>query len=162
MSWSSTSPPARWPPHRVYGTAQKDKEQQAAIVPYRDKDHTAWMAEHQIERAYRDRFTRTERAEEEVQRLLDHTHETVFIQQAEPSAWFFAVAHPERPLPRTAPRLTREEARYPGGLRPGGVPMYETIDGNATKSSPLWGCSVLHTGEVRQLVVFPADADGAI
>ncbi|MFE3906320.1 helix-turn-helix domain-containing protein [Streptomyces sp. NPDC059153] len=99
-------------PHHVYGTAQKDKEQQAAVVPYRDKDHTAWMAEHQIERAYRDRFTRTERAEEEVQRLLDHTRETVFTQQAESSAWFFAVAHPERPLPRTAPRLTREEARY--------------------------------------------------
>ncbi|MEU9062452.1 ATP-binding protein [Streptomyces sp. NPDC048430] len=99
-------------PHHVFGTAQKDKDQQAAVVPYRDKDHTAWMAEHQIERAYRDRFTRTERAEEEVQRLLDHTRETAFAQQAEASAWFFAVARPERPLPRTAPRLTREEASY--------------------------------------------------
>ncbi|MCL7382525.1 ATP-binding protein [Streptomyces sp. 35G-GA-8] len=90
-------------PHHVYGTAQKDKEQHAAVVPYRDKDHTAWMAEHQIERAYRDRFTRTERAEQEVQNLLDQTRETVFAQQAEPSAWFFALARPERPLPRTPP-----------------------------------------------------------
>ncbi|MFB8027251.1 MULTISPECIES: helix-turn-helix domain-containing protein [unclassified Streptomyces] len=98
-------------PHHVYGTAQKDKDQQAAVVPYRDKDHTAWMAEHQIERAYRDRFTRTEHAEEEVQRLLDQTSDTVFTQQTEPSAWFLAVARPERPLPRTAPRLTRDEAR---------------------------------------------------
>lgn len=98
-------------PHHVYGTAQKDKDQQVAVVPYRDKDHTAWMAEHQIERAYRDRFTRTEHAEEEVQRLLDQTRDTVFTQQTEPSAWFLAVARPERPLPRTAPRLTRDEAR---------------------------------------------------
>jgi len=28
-------------PHHVYGTAAKDKDQQAAVVPYRDRDHTA-------------------------------------------------------------------------------------------------------------------------
>ncbi|MXG30393.1 AlbA family DNA-binding domain-containing protein [Streptomyces sp. YIM 132580] len=97
-------------PHHVYGTAQKDKDQQAAVVPYRDKDQTGWMAEHQIERAYRDRFTRTERAEEEAERLLGQTRETVFTHQTEPSAWFLAIARPKRPLPRTAPRLTRDEA----------------------------------------------------
>ncbi len=97
-------------PHHVYGTAQKDKDQQAAVVPYRDKDQTGWMAEHQIERAYRDRFTRTERAEEEAERLLGQTRETVFTHQTEPAAWFLAIARPERPLPRTAPRLTRHEA----------------------------------------------------
>ncbi|MEV6476994.1 ATP-binding protein [Streptomyces sp. NPDC051657] len=97
-------------PHHVYGTAQKDKDQQAAVVPYRDKDQTGWMAEHQIERAYRDRFTRTERAEEEAERLLGQTRETVFTLQAQPSAWFLAIARPERPLPRTAPQLTRDEA----------------------------------------------------
>ncbi|CAM5385708.1 hypothetical protein SHIRM173S_09737 [Streptomyces hirsutus] len=45
-------------PHLVYGTAARDKDQQAAVAPYRDRDHTAWMAERQLERAYRDRFTR--------------------------------------------------------------------------------------------------------
>ncbi|MGW8685408.1 AlbA family DNA-binding domain-containing protein [Streptomyces sp. NPDC055817] len=35
-------------PHLVYGTAARDKEQQAAVVPYRANDHTAWMAEHQL------------------------------------------------------------------------------------------------------------------
>ncbi|MCX4538976.1 ATP-binding protein (plasmid) [Streptomyces sp. NBC_00841] len=103
-------PASAMAPHHVYGTSQKDKEQQAAVVPYRDKDHTAWMAEHQIERAYRDRFTHAQRAEEEVQRLLGHVQETVFAQQKEPAAWFFAVARPDRPLPRTAPRLAREDA----------------------------------------------------
>ncbi|MGW5905830.1 hypothetical protein ACWFQ6_29210 [Streptomyces althioticus] len=31
-------------PHLVYGTAARDKDQQAAVAPYRDRDHTAWMA----------------------------------------------------------------------------------------------------------------------
>ncbi|OEJ22160.1 hypothetical protein AR457_40515 [Streptomyces agglomeratus] len=103
-------PASTMAPHHVYGTAAKDKDQQAAVVPYRDKDHTAWMAEHQIERAYRDRFTRAQRTEEEVQRLLDHAQDTVFARQDEPAAWFLAVARPERPLPRTAPRPDRQDA----------------------------------------------------
>ncbi|MFQ6146786.1 helix-turn-helix domain-containing protein [Streptomyces seoulensis] len=102
-------PPSHMAPHHVYGTAAKDKDQQAAVVPYRDRDHTAWMAEHQIERAYRDRFTRLQHAEEEVQRLLDLAKETVF-EESDLSAWFVAVARPERPLPRTAPRLEWEAA----------------------------------------------------
>ncbi|MFC8373119.1 helix-turn-helix domain-containing protein [Streptomyces sp. NPDC057239] len=97
-------------PHHVYGTAAKDKDQQAAVVPYRDRDHTAWMAEHQIERAYRERFTRTQHAQDETDRLLAHALDTCLADQAEPSAWFVAVARPERPLPRTAPPLAREKA----------------------------------------------------
>ncbi|MEV5355771.1 ATP-binding protein [Streptomyces sp. NPDC052693] len=96
-------------PHHVYGTAAKDKDQQAAVVPYRDRDHTAWMAEHQIERAYRERFTRTQHAQDETDRLLAHALDTCLADQAEPSAWFVAVARPERPLPSTAPSLAREK-----------------------------------------------------
>ncbi|WP_167455461.1 AlbA family DNA-binding domain-containing protein [Streptomyces tirandamycinicus] len=103
-------PPSPMAPHHVYGTAAKDKDQQAAVVPYRDADHTAWMAEHQIERAYRDRFTRTQHAQDELEWLIAHTRENVLAEQAEPSAWFLAVARPERPLPRTAPPLARENA----------------------------------------------------
>ncbi|MEU6118259.1 ATP-binding protein [Streptomyces sp. NPDC047117] len=97
-------------PHLVYGTAAKDKDQQAAVAPYRDRDHTAWMAEHQLERAYRDRFTRAQHAEDEAQRLLKHAQETAFVHERKPSAWFFAVARPERPLPRTAPRPASDDA----------------------------------------------------
>ncbi|MFC8350797.1 helix-turn-helix domain-containing protein [Streptomyces sp. NPDC057280] len=95
-------------PHHVYGTAAKDKDQQAAVVPYRDRDHTAWMAEHQIERAYRDRFTRVQHAQDELERLFTHTREYVLAEQDERSAWFIAVTRPERPLPRTAAPLARE------------------------------------------------------
>ncbi|WP_159765064.1 AlbA family DNA-binding domain-containing protein [Streptomyces sp. HM190] len=99
-------------PHHVYGTAAKDKDQQAAVVPYRDRDHTAWMAEHQIERAYRERFTRVQHAQEEADRLFAHALENVLAEQAKPSAWFIAVARPDRPLPRTAEPLPREAASY--------------------------------------------------
>ncbi|MEV0695488.1 ATP-binding protein [Streptomyces sp. NPDC050388] len=96
-------------PHLVYGTAARDKDQQAAVAPYRDRDHTAWTAEHQLERAYRDRFTRAQRAEDELQQILAHARDTVAAQQHEPAVSFFALARPERPLPRTAPRPTRED-----------------------------------------------------
>ncbi|MGY0055009.1 nSTAND1 domain-containing NTPase [Streptomyces sp. LZ34] len=86
------------------------EDQQAAVAPYRDRDHTAWMAEHQLERAYRDRFTRAQHADDALQHLFDHAHETATTQQEEVSAWFIAVACPERPLPRTAARMTRQDA----------------------------------------------------
>lgn len=105
-------PASTMSPHHVYGIAAKDKDQQAAVVPYRDRDHTAWMAEHQIERAYRDRFTRAQHTQEETDRLFAHARENVLTEQAEPSAWFIAVARPDRPLPRTAEPLTREAAGY--------------------------------------------------
>ncbi|MEU2602237.1 hypothetical protein ABZ678_38065 [Streptomyces hirsutus] len=60
------------------------------------------MAEHQPERAYRDRFTRAQHADDALQHLFDHTREMVTTQQEELSAWFIAAARPERPLPRTA------------------------------------------------------------
>ncbi|MEU8654223.1 hypothetical protein [Streptomyces sp. NPDC048737] len=47
--------------------------------------------------------------QEETDRLLAHPLEDV---PAGPSAWFIAVARPDRPLPRTAPPLTREMAGY--------------------------------------------------
>ncbi|WP_440581267.1 AlbA family DNA-binding domain-containing protein [Streptomyces sp. PT19] len=99
-------------PHLVYGTASRDKDQQAAVAPYRDRDHTAWMAEHQLERAYRDRFTRAAQTDDTLRQLVDHTRQTVTQQQREASAWFIAVARPERPLPRSATRTTRDSARF--------------------------------------------------
>ncbi|MFD4413492.1 helix-turn-helix domain-containing protein [Streptomyces sp. NPDC058476] len=99
-------------PHLVYGTAARDKDQQAAVAPYRDRDHTAWMAEHQLERAYRDRFTRVADADTTLQQLVDHAQQTVTLHQREASAWFIAVARPERPLPRAAARMTHQSAGF--------------------------------------------------
>jgi predicted HTH transcriptional regulator len=79
-------PASEMAPHFVYGGAARDKEQQAVVVPYRDNDHTAWMAEHQIERAYRDRFARVGRAEEEIQRHIDLTTQTITAHAYTPSA----------------------------------------------------------------------------
>jgi hypothetical protein len=104
-------PASEMAPHFVYGTAGRDKEQQAAVVPYRDNDHTAWMSEHQIERAYRDRFARIGRAEEEIQRHINLTTQTIASHASTPSAWFIAVSRPQRPLPRGAYRVSRDEAR---------------------------------------------------
>jgi hypothetical protein len=147
-------------PHLVYGTAARDKDQQAAVAPYRDRDHTAWMAEHQLERAYRDRFTRAQRAEEEARHLLAHAQETVSTQQEEPAAYFFALARPERPLPRTAPRLTREEttavaqaARRRGGdpMRPGPLASLEVVTGNPRPGLRRWVLSTLLLSGAREV-----------
>ncbi|MFE4910795.1 helix-turn-helix domain-containing protein [Streptomyces sp. NPDC056652] len=104
-------PASEMAPHLVYGTAAKDKDQQAAVVPYRDNDHTAWMAEHQVERAYRDRFARVGLAEEQLQRHIDFTTRTITAHASAPSAWFIAVSRPQRPLPRGAYTMSRGEAR---------------------------------------------------
>ncbi|MFD4542012.1 hypothetical protein [Streptomyces bauhiniae] len=71
-------------PHLVYGTAARAKHQQAAAAP--NRDHTAWMAEHQLERAYGDRATRAAHSNEALQQLLDHVRQTVPLQR-ESSAW---------------------------------------------------------------------------
>ncbi|MCM1943487.1 ATP-binding protein [Streptomyces sp. G3] len=104
-------PASEMAPHLVHGRSDKDKEQQAFTVPYRDRDHTAWMAEHQIERAYRDRFARIGRAEEELQRHIDFTTQTIAARTSAPAAWFIAVARPQRPLARGAYTMSTDEAR---------------------------------------------------
>ncbi|MFE5689416.1 helix-turn-helix domain-containing protein [Streptomyces sp. NPDC056512] len=105
-------PASEMAPHLVHGRSDKDKEQQAFTVPYRDRDHTVWMAEHQIERAYRDRFTRTGSTEEALRRHSDFLTKTITAHAAKPSAWLVAVARPTRPLPHGVPPLNRDEARY--------------------------------------------------
>ncbi|GGT02698.1 hypothetical protein GCM10010206_76650 [Streptomyces cinerochromogenes] len=147
-------------PHLVYGTAARDKDQQAAVAPYRDRDHTAWMAEHQLERAYRDRFTRAQRAEDEAHHLLAHAADTVSAQYIEPAAYVFALARPERPLPRSAPRLTREEttavvqaARRQGGdpMRPGPLTSLEVVTGNPRPGLRRWVLSTLLLPGAREV-----------
>ncbi|GAA2639294.1 hypothetical protein GCM10010425_49130 [Streptomyces spororaveus] len=127
-------------PHHVYGTAAKDKDQQAAVVPYRDADHTAWMAEHQIERAYRERFTRAQHAQDETDKLLTHALDGILPDQAEPSAWLVAVARPERPLSRTAPALARESAAV---LCETARTRSRRLAGNPLAAGPLTGLEIV-------------------
>lgn len=70
------------------------------------------IAEHHIERAYRDRFTRTDRPEEALRRHSDFLTTTITAHAAKPSACLVAVACPTRPHPHGAPSLNRDEARY--------------------------------------------------
>ncbi|MEU0952523.1 ATP-binding protein [Streptomyces niveus] len=152
-------------PHLVHGRSDKDKEQQAFTVPYRDRDHTAWMAEHQIERAYRDRFTRVGLAEEELQRHIDFTIRTITAHAAAPSAWFVAVSRPQRSLPRGAYTMSRDEARevleaattrahvlHAGELVPGPlVGMGNTRD-NPRPGLRRWVCNNLESPINREVI----------
>ncbi|MGW0614808.1 hypothetical protein [Streptomyces sp. NPDC002788] len=71
MRWSPTSRPA---PHLEYGTTAPDKDQRAAVAPYRA--HTAWMAGHQLEGAHRDRYRGAQHADDALQRLRHHARVT--------------------------------------------------------------------------------------
>jgi hypothetical protein len=54
-------PPSELGPHSVVfdNTLDRAKSQFASVTLYRDGANTAWMTEHQIARAYTDRFTRS-------------------------------------------------------------------------------------------------------
>ncbi|WP_354595993.1 ATP-binding protein [Streptomyces sp. JL1001] len=80
--------------HLVHGRSDKDKEQQAFTVPYRD------------------RFTRTDSAAEALRQHSDFLTKTITAQASKPSAWLVAVGRPTRSYPHGAPPLNREEARY--------------------------------------------------
>ncbi|NUK07823.1 ATP-binding protein [Streptomyces lunaelactis] len=90
-------------PHLVYGTAAKDKAQQAAVAPYRDGSHTDWMPEHLIARAYQDRFARQAAAEAELQEHLQYAADIGL--HASQAVWIVIASRPQRPLPRMVPPL---------------------------------------------------------
>ncbi len=72
------------------------------------------LAEHQLERAYRDRFTRAQHAEDEARHLLTHAQDTVSAQQEEPAAYFFALARPgDRSAGPAGGRAARGERSEP-------------------------------------------------
>ncbi|MFD4563723.1 helix-turn-helix domain-containing protein [Streptomyces sp. NPDC058467] len=99
-------------PHFVLGTSSRDKEQQAFAVPARFTDHTTWLSEHEIERAYRDRFTRQVEASKALDQHLAETREVVLAEGDPSSAWLIVVSRPSRPTPPLVPPPERHEARY--------------------------------------------------
>lgn len=96
-------------PHFVLGTSSRDKAQQAFAVPARFTDHTTWLSEHEIERAYRDRFARQEDAGKALDRHVAETSEVVLGEGDGTAAWLIVVSRPSRPAPLLvpAPRVTR-------------------------------------------------------
>jgi len=89
----------------------KAKSQRATVTPYRDGAHTAWMAEHQIARAYAERMTRAAEWQEAFDELRNWTAESYEGRGGPGTAWLVFVGRPTRSIPRTAPRLDREAAK---------------------------------------------------
>ncbi|MGW5442729.1 AlbA family DNA-binding domain-containing protein [Streptomyces asiaticus] len=106
-------PASEMAPHFLYGWQQKDKDKTTFNAPYRHRDDTDYMAEHQIALAYRDRFARQDFAEAALEQHVQHTTDLVLGESEEqPAAWLVVVARPTRPIPRMVPALSRSEAQY--------------------------------------------------
>ncbi len=104
-------PASAMAPHFILGATPREKELRAFAVPFRYSDHTGWLAEHEIDRAYRDRFARQAVADQALERHLDRIREVVLTDGFPPIAWFIAVSRPSRPLPPLVPPTGRQEAR---------------------------------------------------
>jgi hypothetical protein len=107
-------PASELAPHSVDFVDIRDKDkaksQHATVTPYRDGPHTAWMAEHQIARAYAERLTRAAQWQESFNELRDWAAESLEGRAEPGNAWLVVVARPTRLIPRSAPRLDREVA----------------------------------------------------
>ncbi|WP_432106054.1 AlbA family DNA-binding domain-containing protein [Streptomyces sp. bgisy091] len=136
-------------PHFVLGTSSRDKEQQAFAVPARFTDHTTWLSEHEIERAYRDRFARQEDAGKALDRHIAETREVVLGEGDRTAAWLIVVSRPSRPLPLLVPDPQRHEAAaaMSGALSTaaklrgdfgGTSPMREALTGSARVGLRRW------------------------
>ncbi|MGC5346906.1 hypothetical protein [Streptomyces sp. DT171] len=56
-------PPSEMAPHFQYGWEAKGKDRVAFNAPHRINDHSFYMPEHQVARAYRERFARQDAAD---------------------------------------------------------------------------------------------------
>lgn len=76
--------------------------------PLRDGTQTRWMREHDIERAYRDRFDRRRADEVALAALVEHAADQVDLEQGR---WLVGVARPSAPIPSTVASPSAETAR---------------------------------------------------
>ncbi|MFJ2651582.1 helix-turn-helix domain-containing protein [Streptomyces sp. NPDC087420] len=104
-------PPSESAPHFQYGWEQKDKDRATFNAPYRVKDDTFYLAEHQVARAYQDRFARQDAAGALLNAHLAHATDTVLHQPGQRCAWLVVAASPARPVPRMVPAPTQTEAQ---------------------------------------------------
>lgn len=108
-------------------------------VPFRHGPHTEWMSEYQIERAYKDRFTRRENETAALAAMFDEIGLQLDLNLG---AWLVVASRPLTPLPALVTRPPKADVRpmlegalrlaaqiYPhGGWR---VKVLEVLDGNA-------------------------------
>ncbi|MFD7379956.1 AlbA family DNA-binding domain-containing protein [Streptomyces mirabilis] len=65
-------PASEMAPHFLYGWQQKDKDKTTFNAPFRYRDDTGYMAEHQVALAYRERFARQAVAEAALDQHVQH------------------------------------------------------------------------------------------
>ncbi|MWA14595.1 AlbA family DNA-binding domain-containing protein [Streptomyces sp. BA2] len=104
-------PPSEMAPHFQYGWEQKDKDRVTFNAPYRINDDTFYMTEHQVARAYQDRFTRRVTADALLKERLVQATEIVLSESPEAHAWLVIVTQLTRPVPHLVPRPLQAEAR---------------------------------------------------
>ncbi|MEV4454124.1 AlbA family DNA-binding domain-containing protein [Streptomyces mirabilis] len=70
-------PASETAPHFLYGWQQKDKDKATFNAPFRHRDDTAYMAEHQVAAAYRERFSRQDAAAAALERHVRYATDLV-------------------------------------------------------------------------------------
>ncbi|MFE3933273.1 helix-turn-helix domain-containing protein, partial [Streptomyces goshikiensis] len=97
--------PSELAPHFQYGWEQKDKDRATFNAPYRVGSDTFYMSEHQVARAYQERFSRQERAETALAELVQQAASVVVGESKPACAWLVVGGGgaPPPPPPRAAP-----------------------------------------------------------
>ncbi|MFF5019544.1 helix-turn-helix domain-containing protein [Streptomyces sp. NPDC001165] len=104
-------PASEMAPHFLYGWQQRDKDKTTFNAPFRHRDDTDYMAEHQIALAFRERFARQDAAKTALDEHVQHTTDLVLGESESPAAWLVVAARPTRPIPRMVPALSRSAAQ---------------------------------------------------
>ncbi|MGW6971644.1 AlbA family DNA-binding domain-containing protein [Streptomyces sp. NPDC054952] len=103
--------PSELAPHFQYGWEQKDKDRATFNAPYRVGSETFYMSEHQVARAYQERFSRQARAETALAELVQQAASVVLGESVPGCAWLVVAGRPARPVPRLVPAPSRAEAK---------------------------------------------------
>ncbi|MEU6299253.1 AlbA family DNA-binding domain-containing protein [Streptomyces erythrochromogenes] len=141
--------PSELAPHFQYGWEQKDKDRATFNAPYRVGSDTFYMSEHQVARAYQERFSRQARAETALAELVQQAASVVLGESVPGCAWLVVAGRPSRPCrawypPRAVPRPRppcSKASRPPHGfgftaIRTGSTALCPI--GSATACT--WGC----------------------
>ncbi|MFD6115585.1 helix-turn-helix domain-containing protein [Streptomyces yangpuensis] len=104
--------PSELAPHFQYGWEQKDKDRATFNAPYRVGSETFYMSEHQVARAYQERFSRQARAETALAELVQQAASVVLGESVPGCAWLVVAGRPARPVPRLVPAPRASQFRH--------------------------------------------------
>ncbi|WP_019065421.1 AlbA family DNA-binding domain-containing protein [Streptomyces prunicolor] len=127
-------PPSEMAPHFQYGWESRDKDRATFNAPYRIRDDTYYMTEHQVARAYQDRFARQAATHALLKEHLADATDVVLSESDHAHAWLVIATQLTRPVPHLVPATTQEEAESALRL------THETavrISGNPDRSAPV-------------------------